>query len=131
MHCTIERNVCTANRVGIEVRQQRVRTLPGKQYYSDGHVFKENVAAFNLEWQFALVGDNPFFGGKGEVSARELELLNPDKRGWRSENNIYFARGGEGLVLWGAKWLPKHQEYSDLKRFAAEHRLDATSIAVH
>jgi hypothetical protein len=128
MHCTVERNICAGNRVGIEVRQQRIRTLPGKEYYSDGHVFSKNIAAFNREWQFALVGDNPFFGAKKEATTAEIELFDPDKRAWKSGDNVYFAGPGAGLILWGAKWLPKHQEFSDLKKFAAEHGLDGTSI---
>lgn len=137
MHCTVESNICVGNRVGIEVRQQRIRSLPAdakydrpteKQYYSDGHVFSKNISAFNKEWQFAAIGDNPFFGAKREATPTEMELFNPDKRGWQADNNDYFAAPGEGLILWGAKWLPKHQEFSDLKKFAAEHGLDATSL---
>jgi hypothetical protein len=128
MHCVVERNISVGNRVGIEVRQQAIRTLPGKQYYSDGHVFRKNIAAFNRDWQFALVGDNPFFGAKKEATPEQMELWNPDNRGWQSGNNVYYALPGEGLVLWGAKWLPQHQEFSDLKKFAREHGLDATSL---
>jgi hypothetical protein len=137
MHCVVERNICVGNRMGIEVRQQRVRTLPPdpardrpteKIYYSDAHTFSKNIAAFNKEWQFAVVGDNPFFGAKREATPEDMERWDPDKRGWKSGGNIYFAGPGAGLVLWGAKWLPKHQEYSDLKKFAADHHLDATSL---
>jgi hypothetical protein len=136
MHCVIEANICVGNRNGIEVRQQRVRSLPAdaahdrpeeKRYYSDGHVFRRNVAAFNKEWQFAVYGDNPFFGAKKEATEEEMALFDPDQRGWQAGQNIYYAAPGEGLILWGAKWLPKHQEYSDLKKFAADHHLDATS----
>ena len=137
MHCTVEHNISVGNRSGIVVRQQKVRTLPAddrhdraaeKQYYSDGHVFSRNILAFNKDWQFALYGDNPFFGAKREATAAEMELWDPDKRGWQSGDNIYFAAPGEGLILWGAKWLPRHQEFSDLAKFTAGHKLDATSI---
>src|SRR5262249_37191852 len=140
MQCKVEQNICVGNRVGIEVRQQRIRTLPGKTYYSDGHTFDKNIAAFNTEWQFALYGDNPFFGPRqgnpqkapppawANLTPEEMELYNPGKRGWHAGHNVYFAAPGAGLVLWGAKWLPKHQEYKDLKTFAADHGLDGTSI---
>ena len=133
MHCVVEHNISVGNRHGIEVRQQRIREAGSrgpsreKRCYSDGHVFRDNIAAFNKEYQFAVFGDNTFFGAKKEVSPEDLELLNPDKRGWRAENNLYFAAPGEGLILWGAKWLPKHLEYRDLKTFQAEHHLEQGS----
>ncbi|HEY3840087.1 MAG TPA: right-handed parallel beta-helix repeat-containing protein, partial [Bryobacteraceae bacterium] len=136
MHCIVEDNICFGNRNGIEVRQQGVRSLEPdpahgrpqeKRYYSDGHIFRGNVAAFNKEWQFAVYGDNAFFGAKKQTTPEELALFDPDQRGWQAGNNTYYAAPGEGLILWGAKWLPKHQEYSDLKKFTADHHLDATS----
>ena len=137
MRCVVEHNISVGNRHGIEVRQQSVRTLEAdpkrdrpeeKRYYSEGHVFRDNIAAFNREYQFAVFGDNPFFGAKKEGSPQDLELWNPDKRGWRAENNLYFAGPGAGLILWGAKWLPKHREYRDLKTFEAEHHLEQGSM---
>ena len=141
MHCTVESNICVGNRMGIEIRQQGIRSLPAdashdrpteKQYYSDGHVFTKNIAAFNKEWQFAadLRRQSVFRRQKAEATPDGDGACSiPDKRGWQAGNNDYFAAPGEGLSLWGAKWLPKHQEFSDLKKFAAEHGLDsATSV---
>ncbi len=138
MRCVVEHNISVGNRHGIEVRQQRIRELEPdpkrdraelKRYYSEGHVFRNNIAAFNQEYQFALFGDNAFFGAKKEVPQSDLELMNPDKRGWHAENNLYFAPPGAGLVLWGAKWLPKHQEFSDLDTFRSQHELEQGSVA--
>jgi len=138
MRCVVEHNVCAGNRTGIEVRQQGIRSLPAdpkrdraeeKRYYSDQLVFRNNIAADNRDWQFALFGDNTFFGAKREVSSQDLELLNPDHRGWRADHNVYYATGSAGFVLWGAKWQPKHQEYRDLGKFMADHQLEQDSIA--
>lgn len=69
MRCIVEHNVCAGNRTGIEVRQQSIRSLPAdpardrpeeKRYYSDQHIFRNNISAYNRDWQFALFGDNPF-----------------------------------------------------------------------
>jgi hypothetical protein len=137
MRCIVEHNISVGNRSGIEVRQQRIRSLPAdtsrdrpqeKRYYSEQHIFRNNIAAFNKEWQFAVYGDNAFFGAKREVSAEELQLMDPDQRGWHSENNLYFAAPGEGLILWGAKWLPKHQEFHDLASFQTKHQLENGSV---
>jgi hypothetical protein len=134
MRCVVERNISVGNRQGIEVRQQRVRpTFPrghgeGQKCYSEGHVFRNNIAAFNLQYQFAMYGDNAFFGAKRETSLSDLELMDPDKRGWRAENNLYFAAPGQGLILWGAGWLPKHKEFLDLKAYEAEHHLEQGSM---
>jgi hypothetical protein len=137
MRCVVEHNICLGNRTGIEVRQQRIRELPAeptrdrpeeRRYYSDQHIFRNNIAAYNREWQFALFGDNAFFGAKREVSEADLQLLDPDRRGWHSGNNLYYAAPGEGLILWGAKWLPKHQEFRDLASFEAQHHLEEGSV---
>jgi hypothetical protein len=68
-------------------------------------------------------------GNNVEVSPADLELMNPDQRGWRAENNLYFAAPGGGLILWGAKWLPKHREFSDLDTFRSQHGLERGSVA--
>jgi hypothetical protein len=138
MRCIVEHNVSVGNRHGIEVRQQGIRSLdadPGrdrpaeKRYYSDQHIFRNNISAYNREWQFALFGDNAFFGAKREVSEQDMQLFDPDRRGWHAGNNVYYAASGEGLILWGAKWLPKHKEYRDLAAFVADHQLEQGSIA--
>jgi hypothetical protein len=136
MRCVVEHNVAVGNRHGIEVRQQRIRKLDAdvrrdrpeeKAYYSEGHVFRNNIAAFNQEYQFALYGDNPFFGAKREVTPEDLELMDPDKRGWRAADNLYFAAPGQKLVLWGAKWLPKHREFGGLDEYRQQHGLERGS----
>lgn len=138
MRCVVEHNICAGNRTGIEVRQQAIRSLAAdptrnrpeeKRYFSDQLIFRNNISAYNREWQFALVGDNTFFGARREVSEQDLELLDPGRRRWTSGRNVYYAPPGKGLILWGAKWLPKHQEYSDLESFAAAHHLEQGSIA--
>jgi hypothetical protein len=137
MRCLVEHNICVGNRNGIEVRQQRVRSLPAdpardrpeeKRYYSDQHIFRNNISAYNREWQFALYGDNAFFGAKKEVTAEDMLLFDPDQRGWHAGNNLYYAAPGEGLILWGARWQPKHQEFKDLATFEAQHHLEQGSM---
>ncbi len=56
-------------------------------------------------------------------------LLDPDRRGWRSGDNLYYAAPGQGLILWGAKWLPKHQEFSALDTFLSQHKLEQGSMS--
>lgn len=141
MHCIVEHNVCVGNRTGIEVRQIPIRSVgpsrredraETKLYYSDQLIFRNNISAFNKDWQFALFGDNVFFGAKPkahpEVANQDLNLLDPDQRNWHSGNNLYYAAPGEGLILWGAKWLEKHTEFQALPTFEAQHHLEEGSI---
>jgi hypothetical protein len=135
MRCTVEHNVAAGNRTGIEVRQQGIRTIdsvPGKQFHSDALTIDHNISAFNTQWQFALYGDNGFWGsGKSSPPTQaELDLLNPDLRHWRLTNNLYYATGsGEGLILWGAEWQPNHTKFAGLPAFLAAHRLEQNSVA--
>ena len=137
MYCNVEHNVCVGNEIGIEVRQQKVRHLDPDQtqdragpktYYSDGLVIRNNIAGNNLLWQFALFGDNEFFGGEPGPSAEDLALLNPDQRGWKMGYNDFYAAPGQGLALWGASWKPKHEQYTDLTAFEQKHHLGGNSI---
>jgi hypothetical protein len=133
MSCTVQHNVTVNNRTGIEVRQQGVRTVtnaPGKEFYSDALVFDQNISAFNTVWQWALYGDNGFWGGSGSpLSEPDLDLLNPDLRHWKSTGDLYYPTGsGEGLILWGAGWRPNHVVYSDLPTFLAAHNLEQGSL---
>jgi hypothetical protein len=145
MNCIVENNVCVGNRSGFAVRQQGLRVLKSdpardrpeeKRYYSQGHVFRRNISAFNRDWQFVLFGDNPFFGPhptiprdkQPEPTPDVMALFNPDLRGWRLEQNLYFKGDGKGLICWGAPWRPKHQVYDDLSAFQREHKLEQGSL---
>jgi hypothetical protein len=135
MYCDVEHNVCVGNEVGIEVRQQKVRHLDpsqtqdkqAKTYYSDGLVIRNNIAANNLLWQFALFGDNAFFGGEDDRSA-DLALLDPDQRGWKMGYNDFYPAPGQGLLLWGASWKPKHEQHTELTSFERKHHVGGNSI---
>jgi hypothetical protein len=134
MQCLVENNVCVGNRSGIAVRQQNLRTLKPdpkrgreteKRYYSQGHVFRHNISAFNRDWQFVLFGDNPFFGPHPSKLAAEqtemppslMALHDPAQREWRMEQNLYYRGDGKGLICWGAPWRPKHLSYEDISAF--------------
>jgi parallel beta-helix repeat protein len=145
MNCLVEHNVCVGNRSGIAVRQQNIRMLKPdpsrgreteKRYYSQGHVFRNNISAFNREWQFVLFGDNPFFGLHPTIpkekqpppSPEDMALYDPDQRQWRMERNLYYAAGGQGLICWGAPWRPKHKRYKDLSELQREHKLEEGTL---
>ncbi|MGH8011596.1 MAG: right-handed parallel beta-helix repeat-containing protein, partial [Candidatus Binataceae bacterium] len=150
MNTIVEDNICTDNRSGIAVRQQRVRTLPANpelgidkpiSFYSYGLVLRDNIAAFNRKWQFALFADNAFFAGRyywlvhrllgkdgHSTSAGDMKLLDPSHWHWRLGHNVYYASSGSGLILWGAPWLPGHKTYSSLATFQRDQRLDEHSI---
>jgi hypothetical protein len=79
------------------VRQQSIRSLPAdpnkdrsdeKRYFPDQLIFRNNITAYNREWQFALFGDNAFFGARREMSDQDLQLLDPDRRVWRADINL-------------------------------------------
>ncbi len=136
MYCDVQHNVSVGNQVGIEVRQQKLRYLDPdpsqdrserKTYYSDGHVIRNNSAAFNAMWQFALYGDNAFFGGEERDSA-DISLFDPDQRGWKMGYNLLYAEPGQGLLLWGAPWKPRHEEYRDLAAFERKHHIGGSSL---
>jgi hypothetical protein len=136
--CTVEHNACVGNRTGIAIRQQEVRSIRADEeydrpqeakYYSHGHTIRQNISAFNREWQFALFGDNDFFAAEASAGViRNAALLNPDGREWVVDRNVYFAGPGEGLVCWGAPWLPRHRRYDDLQTVQAEHMLEGRSL---
>ena len=146
MSCVVEHNVCVGNRSGISIRQQGLRALKSdpshdrpeeKRYYSQGHVIRQNISAFNRDWQFVLFGDNPFFGLHPSIPIEKqpppppevMALFDPAQRQWRMDHNLYFAAAGaKGLICWGAPWMPKHQEYKDLPAFQRDHHLEDGSI---
>jgi hypothetical protein len=132
MRCKIDHNTCLGNRSGIAVRQQGIRTVDSQgrteSYYSDHLTFRRNIAVFNREWQFAFFGDNPVFAGSPTISNAERNLLDPDKRGWQMDHNLYYWRWGEGLITWGAPWQPLHKQYWDLTAFQDQHRLETGSL---
>ena len=137
MRIAVEHNTTVENLTGIEVRQQGIRELmpdpngPVLRYYSDRLVFANNISAFNQNWQFALFGDNPFFGGADSVSPGDMQLLDPDEREWQMNQNDYYAPGHRGLILWGAPWRPLHKQFHQLKPFRRAHHLDFTSIVAN
>jgi len=145
----VENNICVDNRAGIAVRQQGVRMVPASpergrlepvRFYSDGLIFRHNISAFNRQWQFAFFGDNPYFAGRYVSMLRQLvgkgprwdpaeaALLDPSKRNWRLDHNVYYASSGSGLILWGAPWLPGHKVYNSTEAFRREQHLDQDSI---
>lgn len=149
MDTVVEYNVCADNLNGIVIRQQGVRIVSPNpefeeqeqvKFYSDGLVDRHNVSAFNRQWQFALFGDNAFFANKyvwmmrrlfgrgNRTDAVDMRLLDPSKWHWRMDHNVYFAQSGQGLILWGAPWLPGHTAYDSLDAFRKDHRLDENSI---
>jgi hypothetical protein len=149
----VQDNICTDNRSGIAVRQQRIRTLPPNpqlgidkpvSFHSYGLVFRDNIAAFNRKWQFALFGDNAFFAGRyywlvrrlfgksgHSTTSADMKLLDPAHWNWRVDHNVYYAPAGSGLILWGAPWLPGHRAYGSLQAFQHAHDLDEGSIVAN
>ncbi len=117
MNCIVEGNICVANRTGIGIRQQEIRDIrpdlewerPQRAYYySQGHVIRRNVSAFNREWQFALLADNPFFTpDRDGIPAGDRERLDPAKRELQTSENLYWPGKADGLICWaqpGCRW---------------------------
>jgi len=133
--CTVERNLCLGNRAGIALRMQEPRPCPSVDARADGsrpeiqyatakHTITHNVLAFNRDWQLAIWGDNPFFdkepGGKG---------TDPQRIGLTIDQNLYYAVGQQGLVLYGPTWKPRHEKYIDLRQWQQAHGFDQHSLA--
>lgn len=138
--CRVERNVCIGNRDGIAIRMQGPRDCPSIDLGSDGkrrtisyvtgkHHICHNVMAFNLKWQLAFYGDNPFFGPHPSAAANKTAkpLLDPEKRELVIDSNLYFTQADQGLVLYGAGWRPKHQEFLSLRQWQMSHPFDRSS----
>ncbi len=137
MDCIVEGNLCVGNRTGIAIRQQEIRDIrpdpdwerPQRAYYfSHGHTIRRNISAFNREWQFALLADNPFFGTEqGRIPPEDLRRLDPALRELQSSENLYWAGDGEGVVSWGAPWMPRVRKYRSLERFQQDTGLEQGS----
>lgn len=139
MNCHVEGNVCVGNRTGIAIRQQEIRDIrpdpewdrPSRAYYySHGHTIRGNLCAFNREWQFALLGDNPFFADAADqrrVPKEDLARLNPAERDLQLEGNVYWPGENRRLLTWGVPWLPRHREYRDLGEFQSDTGLESGS----
>ena len=133
-NCRVENNVCVGNRTGIAIRMQGPRTfkdIDGNEvsYHTKGHVIRRNIMADNVVYQFGLWGDNVFFGPHPSPNVgMKGTPLNPDELNLTIDENLYYAREDQGLILWGCPWRPKHTKYDALADFVREHKQDANSL---
>jgi len=133
-NCRVEHNVCVGNRTGIAIRMQGPRTfkdIDGNEvsYHTKGHVIRRNIAADNVMYQFGLWGDNVFFGPhpSANVGMRGTPL-NPDELELTIDENLYYPRDDQGLILWGCPWRAKHKKYPTLADFVRDHNQDVKSL---
>jgi hypothetical protein len=135
MHCRVHHNLCADNATGIAIREQGPRTCRSREdrkpvtYRTTAHEIHHNLCARNQRQQFGLLYDNVFFGPhpSPRVGSRGTPL-DPLESGLRLHHNLYWARPGEGLILWGCRWRPRHTEYGDLEAFQKATGLDAGSV---
>jgi len=136
--CTVTFNTCVGNKDGIALREQGPRPLDTADagriaYRNVGHVIASNVCAGNLGWQLALWYDNGFFGWHPAEKARyktpaayeaflrtrRRPVYDPADQRMLIDRNVYFPAAGQGLVLYGTPWRPKHRTFADVRSFAA------------
>lgn len=141
--CTVEGNICVGNKEGIAIRMQGPRRLKGldrdpegnrieMSYHTRDHTIRNNILAFNRDWQLVFWGDNAFFGphpsaGINKSEAKGKPILNPEELGLAIDHNVYFADEGQALICYGPTWRPKHVVFTDLTDWQAAHAFDQNS----
>ena len=141
--CTVEGNILVGNKEGLAFRLQGPRYPKGRggekmKYYTHDHAVRNNVIAFNRDYQVAFWGDNAFFGphpsAKVNEKNRSKPLLDPEKLSITMDSNLYFKLSGEagarkqGLFLYGPMWRPKHELFQSLQDWQRAHSFDKNSV---
>jgi hypothetical protein len=152
--CVVERNLVVGNCEGFQFREQ-TRTTPRiaagekeQAVWNHDQTIRNNYFAANRDWQvggwFDVLdgrhwpkamqsgqeksGSRPAadvaagYQAKGpglDTSLEQLHIL--------LDRNLYFARPGQGLLLWGCTWR-KHRKYADLEAVRKELGLEAAGV---
>ena len=56
-------------------------------------------------------------------------MREPRRIGLTIDQNLYYAVGQQGLVLYGPTWKPRHEKYTDLRLWQQAHGFDQHSLA--
>jgi parallel beta-helix repeat protein len=142
--CTISHNTCIANKDGISLREQGPRMQHTEDsgdiaYHLANDVIVKNILADNQNSQLAFWYDNAFFGmhpsQKDEYKTEDQfdrfmrdhkpdEIFDPMKQGMVIDGNLYWARGPESVVLYGAPWRSRHRDFKTLDDFSRATQWD-------
>lgn len=130
--CVVERNLILGNREGFNFREQTRATprVGGKEeepVWNHDEIIRHNIIAFNRDaqvWGWFDIKDGRHWPareqGDGLAADRPLTL---EKLHLSFEDNVYFARPGQGLIEWGASW-GRHRSYSELSDFQTSLGID-------
>jgi hypothetical protein len=148
--CLVERNLVVGNCEGFQFREQtratpRIASDKGQAVWNHDQTIRNNYFAANRDWQvggwfdvldgrhwpkamqtgWEKSGNRPAadvaadYQAKGQPMNTSLEQLHI-----LLDHNLYFARSGQGLLLWGCTWR-KHRAYADLEAVRKELGLEA------
>jgi parallel beta-helix repeat protein len=133
-HSTVENNTCVLNPTGITLREvgpRECRGIDGERarYYVHDVTVRRNVCALNRRYQIGLWWDNPFFGPHPSPSVGSKGTpLDPAQANLRFDENCYWTREKQPLVLWGCPWRSGHLTYPDLAAWQTARGQDARSL---
>jgi len=137
--CTVEHNLCIGNKEGIAIRMQGPRGCGGldkkpQMYFTQNHIIRNNVIAFNRDYQLVMHVDNPFFGPhpSEKVNRKANFLIDPEFLKLTIDHNLYFelpeaaadASRKRCLVLYGAGWRKKSEQFFSLGDWQKAHSFD-------
>jgi hypothetical protein len=138
-YCTVEHNLCVGNKEGIAIRMQGPRGCKGRDgkpqmYFTHNHIIRNNIIAFNRDYQLVMHVDNPFFGPhpSPKVNQKAKFLIDPEYLKMTIDHNLYFespkpatdASRKRCLILYGAGWRNKSEQYFALEKWQRAHAFD-------
>ncbi|NOZ20136.1 MAG: right-handed parallel beta-helix repeat-containing protein [Planctomycetes bacterium] len=141
-NCTVEHNLCIGNKEGIAIRMQGPRGCGGLDkkpqiYFTQNHIIRNNIVAFNRDYQLVMHVDNPFFGPhpSPKVNQKAKFLIDPEFLKMTIDRNLYFESSAPSpdasrkrcLILYGAGWRRKSEQYFKLGDWKKAHSFDHDS----
>ena len=155
--CTIERNLLVGNHEGFQFREQwrstprvgHARKAPEEPVWNHDQIIRNNVMAYNDKWQVGGWFDVPDqrylpLALKRQLPAQDAKLSASKARAKAAQNqprnlsletlnikfqsNVYACNPGEGLILWGAAWQRGRRQFSAVRPWQLEMKIDGGSL---
>lgn len=141
MNCVVAYNTCIGNKDCVTMREGEGRLTKTEDYgdvlhHCRGNVITANLCVNNDGFQLGLWYDNGFFGmhppdkqkyTSEEAYAAQLDpkkVFDPTRMEHIIDLNLYYAKPGQKIALFGVPWRSKHQEFPELAAFASRTGFD-------
>jgi parallel beta-helix repeat protein len=135
--CVLQNNLCVGNRAGIAFREQgrttpRIEAPSGaaeEEIHCADESVRNNILAYNWEYQLAFWFDMRFFGPHPSGADRDEPAgRDPAKERFTLADNLLYAAPGQALILYGARWRPRATVHADLASFSRASGIPASGL---